>query len=55
MSRCSAVLSQFLTVAQIPGILDVGLASTGDLPRIPHDILFGNPDKAGPWISPQGT
>src|ERR1700738_3684247 len=24
-------------------------------PLIPRDVLFGNPEKAAPWLSPDGT
>ncbi len=33
----------------------VARASAEDTPLIPRQVLFGNPDKAGPQISPDGT
>jgi dipeptidyl aminopeptidase/acylaminoacyl peptidase len=33
----------------------VARASAEDTPLIPRQVLFGNPDKAGPKISPDGT
>jgi dipeptidyl aminopeptidase/acylaminoacyl peptidase len=30
-------------------------ADVSTLPLIPRDVLFGNPEKASPWLSPDGT
>jgi dipeptidyl aminopeptidase/acylaminoacyl peptidase len=30
-------------------------ADVSTLPLIPRDVLFGNPEKAAPWLSPDGT
>ena len=32
----------------------VGFAAAEPTPLIPRDVLFGNPDKASPKISPDG-
>ncbi len=55
MGRCSKVI-----LAAIGGVLVLMTAGssaaqpTGDVPLIPRSLLFGNPDKAAPEISPDG-
>ncbi|MBN1826146.1 MAG: S9 family peptidase [Candidatus Eisenbacteria bacterium] len=36
-------------------VLGCGAGSSGDVDLIPREVLFGNPEKAGPQVSPDGT
>jgi dipeptidyl aminopeptidase/acylaminoacyl peptidase len=45
-------MSRFAATGLLVGLMSIATAAPPEL--IPRDILFGNPDKAGPQISPDG-
>lgn len=45
---------RFAILAGVLAVLSAATASAELPPLIPRDVLFGNPDKAGPQISPDG-
>ena len=50
-------MQRFLFVAALAGLLAAMTADASAAlpPLIPRDVLFGNPEKAGPRLSPDGT